>query len=307
MTQNTKMYINAFISAVLGAFFLFSAITKMIPIETFEFVLKMQLGMSEQLAFVFSRFMVGLEAALGLLLLINIFGNYKWVIKFSFLLVIAFTIHLFILLFTIGNDINCGCMGNWFEMSPLASIFKNIFLLILLGYLWKNIPNKKNNTTNIIAIIITLVLIIFPFIYFKKAEAKVLKLDAIYTNNELPIPTVDIRKEKQLVAFLSLGCRYCKVAAKKLTAIKKEAPSLPIYVLFADIPNEVVKEEEYKTFISETGFEGISYSYIDAKILIDITGGSVPSIYWLENGKVIRKPGTSDLNSKELTNWINKR
>jgi hypothetical protein len=105
-----------------------------------------------------ARFLVGLEAGLGLMLLFNVFGSGKWIIKTAFALTAAFTIHLAILYFKVGNDVNCGCMGDWFYMPPLQSIGKNIVLLILLGMLWKDAKpnaNKKLNWLGIAVIAIS--------------------------------------------------------------------------------------------------------------------------------------------------------
>lgn len=306
-TQKKDSVLNFIISALVGSFFIFSAITKIMPIESFEFTLKSQLGFSDFASAYWARFFVGLEAGLGLLLLANIFGKSKWVIKMSFGMVVAFTIHLAILYFRLGNDVNCGCMGDRFYMPPLQSILKNVVLLVLLGIVWRGAKPNYSNTQQWIASLLLAALVSVPFIMFPY-QTEVLKIEKAYQTTEAHrIPKEELRTGKHIVALLSLTCSHCMVAGEELSKLKKENPAMPIYVIFGDVQRDSLRTEMLDNFIKESHFEGLPYSFIDNTDFIELSGGSVPAIYWLEDSKIIRKPHASELNAKEIELWLNRK
>ena len=105
--------------------FLFSAYTKWIAPGYFEITLLDQ-GLASTRAFagVLSRFIIGLELALGFSLLLPFYR--KALLVFAIFLLSGFTLHL-LYLWGLGQDENCGCFGELIAMSPLESIFKNLF------------------------------------------------------------------------------------------------------------------------------------------------------------------------------------
>jgi thiol-disulfide isomerase/thioredoxin len=303
MNNKKENWLVIVIAALLGCFFIFSAVTKIFPIESFEFTLQSQLAMSASLAAFAARFLVGLEAGLGLMLLFNVFGSGKWIIKTAFALTAAFTIHLAILYFKVGNDVNCGCMGDWFYMPPLQSIGKNIVLLILLGMLWKDAKPNANKKLNwlgiaVIAIFIGIIYFLFPH------QSKNLLLQKVYEDTSIPAPATDLRKGKQFVAFLSLTCPHCMVAAEELSQLKKENPEFPIYVLMGYVKDDSTRIELLENFIKESNFQGIPFSFVEQRLFVELSGGHVPSLYWINDTKIERKPGISDINAKELALWL---
>ncbi len=307
MTQKRESVLNFIIAALVGSFFIFSAITKILPIESFEFTLKSQLGFSDFASAYWARFFVGLEAGLGLLLLSNIFGRSKWVIKMSFGMVVAFTVHLAILYARLGNDVNCGCMGDRFYMPPLQSILKNLVLLALLAIVWKGAKYNNSNTQNWIASLLLAALVSVPYILFPY-QTRVLRIEKAYQATEAHrMPKEELRKGKHFVAFLSLTCSHCMVAGEELSKLKKENPDMPIYVFFGDVQQDSLRAEMLDNFIKEANFEGLPYSFIDNKDFVALSGGSVPALYWIEDGKIIRKPTVSELNAKEIELWLSRK
>lgn len=303
MTNKKENWLVIIIAVLVGCFFVFSALTKIFPIQSFEFTLQSQLGFSQLFAGFAARYIVGLEAGLGLMLLLNIFGSRKWIIKTAFALTAAFTIHLLILYFKVGNDVNCGCMGDWFYMPPLQSIGKNIVLMVLLGMIWKDArasSNKKSNwlATAVIAACIATIYFLFPF------QTKNLLLQKVYEDTTVTAPQTDLRKGKHFVAFLSLTCPHCMVAAEELTEMKKANPQFPIYVLMGNIKDDSTRNGLLENFVKESNFSGLPYSFVDQRLFIELSGGHVPSLYWINNTKIERKPSISDINAKELELWL---
>src|SRR5690606_1293707 len=140
MTKSDSREIKGFLPAIcmilLGGFFVFSAITKMIPnVNYFDFTIQSQLGIAATLSAILARIFVGVELGLGILLIIQQRGIKGWILKFSLALLVLFTLHILILFFRVGNDVNCGCMGDFIEVSPIASIINNLLLIGLSIYL----------------------------------------------------------------------------------------------------------------------------------------------------------------------------
>lgn len=124
------------------------------------------MGFSEDFAVFFSRILIGIELALGILLLQN---NYlrRIIIPATILMLVVFTTHLTIdTIQNGGNSGNCGCFGSLLPMTPIEAIIKNVVAIILLAvylYVVPKITNEKSNfwvlTTVTFASILTLFMI----------------------------------------------------------------------------------------------------------------------------------------------------
>src|ERR1035437_4715925 len=123
------------LSVAVGATFLYSAYTKLYPIQPFEYTMVEFVHLPWMVAAIAARFLVGMEAGLGALIALHLFGKNKWALKTAFLILIIFSIYLISLWITAGNNVNCGCFGDAIWMSPSASLIKNAVLLIIAGLL----------------------------------------------------------------------------------------------------------------------------------------------------------------------------
>ena len=135
-----KYALSWIIRIIIAALFIVSAIAKLYPspyfaISTFEVKQLYSLGFSEHIAPYFSRFLIGIELALGLLFLLPVKIR-KVITPASILLLAVFTIHLAYETFkTGGNSGNCGCFGSLLPMTPIEAIIKNIVAIGLLIWL----------------------------------------------------------------------------------------------------------------------------------------------------------------------------
>jgi thiol-disulfide isomerase/thioredoxin len=138
------------IQVIIAALFIVSAIAKMYPspyfaISTFEVKQLYPLGFSETIAPWFSRTLIGIEMALGLLILQNNFLK-KIIIPATMLLLAVFVGHLsYVTFLSGGNSGNCGCFGELIPMTPIEAIIKNIVAIGLLGWLYTLVTEKTNS------------------------------------------------------------------------------------------------------------------------------------------------------------------
>ena len=124
--------------------FLFSAYTKFVGLGYFEITLMDQgIASSRELAAHLTRFFIGLEFALGVLLFFPYYT--KKVVLFSIGLLGVFSLHLAYLFF-LGDNENCGCFGEMISMNPAQSLQKTQpYFRWRFGYISKR---KKKHSQN---------------------------------------------------------------------------------------------------------------------------------------------------------------
>lgn len=148
MTNTTKNYMAWGIRLLVAFLFIISAIAKMYPspyfaISTFEVKQLYSLGFSETIAPYFSRTLIGIEMAMGLLLLQKHFLK-RFIIPVTVLLLLVFVGHLaYVTYLSGGNTGNCGCFGELLPMTPIEAIIKNIVAIGLLVYLFYLLPKES--------------------------------------------------------------------------------------------------------------------------------------------------------------------
>lgn len=154
-TETQKSYIAWTLRIIVAALFIVSALAKLskshlldspyFAISTFEVKQLYPLGFSGEIASHFSRILIGIELALGLLLLQKNWLR-KFIVPITTLLLIVFIGHLsYVTFLSGGNTGNCGCFGELLPMTPIQAIIKNIVAVGLLGYLYYLLPKKEKN------------------------------------------------------------------------------------------------------------------------------------------------------------------
>lgn len=149
-----KVYVSWSIRILIAALFLVSAFAKIYPdpsmlfsISKFEFTQLYPMGFGREFSAFLSRFLIGIEFALGFLIVLP-FNLKKVVIPSTILMLAFFCVHLTIEILTGGNKGNCGCFGSLLPMTPLQALIKNLLsigLLVLL-YLKFNTELKSKNS-----------------------------------------------------------------------------------------------------------------------------------------------------------------
>lgn len=300
------------LNLALAILFIFSAYTKLYPIEPFEFTF-VDLGVSNwQIAPVMARAMIGLEFMIGILLILNIQLK-KFTYPLTVGVLVFFIIYLLVQIFTTGNNGNCGCFGQVLVMTPLQAIIKNIvmvFLVLLLRkyYTGFEIPKFKSE--------IKLVSIAFAFVlpymlnpvqydyseaYLNRPDENFeLPADTIYKNAVFTEEPPDFKSGKHIMAFLSLSCQHCRIAAKKLRIMLEKNPGLPVYFILNG------EKEKLKSFFDDTKAEGIPHCILNGKGFVFLAGTELPVIYLVNKSMVEHDISYFDLDQKYLEEWLKK-
>ncbi len=182
-----KQNISLVIRFLIFVLFVFSAVAKMFPIWAFEKQL-VDLGlMSWCWAPYFSRALIALELALGVMIIQPHYLK-RIVIPATIGLLVVFCAHLTIEMVKHGAmNGNCGCFGQLLPMTPLEAFIKNVVTIVLLMFVYKNTTDDKKSKDRfsvllVIWLICTLLMyVLFPFCPCAKA-----------TNN--PLPAVEVEE-----------------------------------------------------------------------------------------------------------------
>lgn len=343
-------------SVLLGLVFMYSAYTKLYPIEPFEYSF-VELGAGWKSSLFLARLLIGFEFVCGAFLILNLWLK-RVTIPVVISVLVIFSVYLVLQIIRFGNSGNCGCFGTHLTMTPFEGIIKNIMMCGLAAFVYFFSEPAGVRTARILVIVLILAsLFIFPIEplvryvlmgglalaawffpervvrKFNKAicivlmltwiampfilnpvnlqassrdyEGKVnykIELDILYNDPDNIPPKAELRQGKWIIAFFSLTCQHCRIAAKKLHLYKKRNPEMPVHmVLNGD-------RENLKPFFEETRADNISWSmFIGSEKFVKLSGPSLPQIFWVNNSVVEHKSNYMLMDEQEVLDWLNEK
>ena len=268
--------VSKILQLLLGITFLFSAYTKAVGPGFFEITLMDQgIAPDRIIASYLARFFIGLEFALGFLMLLPFYV--KRLMQFTFFLLGGFTLHL-IYLWSIGDTDNCGCFGEMISMTPEQSIIKNMIMLAIAFVVFRTAQTKK-------------IKIIIPIVFSAATIISMWIILPIPNHKEFPFESfthfetrgrVDLSSGENLVAIFNLDCEHCQQAATELGELKRNQENFPeLYVLYFQEGSTTVEDFES---ITQSSFP---FDLIEVNTFFDLIGDSPPQVYNLKDGKVL--------------------
>jgi methylamine utilization protein MauE len=295
---------------LLGAVFIFSAYTKLYPIEPFEYTF-VDLGISNwYLSPFIARLLIAFEFLIGVLLILNI-ALKRFTYKLGIITLLVFCVYLILQLIISGNKGNCGCFGTTIYMSPAKALLKNILMLALFVVLYIfHIGFGYGRFSKLIVIIISLVSIALPFIlnpveldyskaYLNKPENNYkIELDTLYNNAYLNTPPKELSKGKHIISFMSLTCPHCRIAAKKIHILNEKNPAIPFYFVLNG------ENDKLQTFFDDTHTENIPHCMLKGHSFVYLGGVSLPSIFLVNNSVVENQVNYITLDQQEVEKWL---
>lgn len=307
-----KQFLFGLLSALLGAVFIFSAYTKLYPIEPFEFTF-VDLGVASwRVAPFMARFFIGLEFFIGFLLLFNL--KMRLTARLTIAMLLFFSLYLIGLIAITGNKGNCGCFGNYLVMTPLQALIKNAVMLVLAWLLLKYYDgvNYQKVTRYLFGVlligsfalphILNYVDLDYSQAYLNSPEDHFkLELDSLYKDAKLKVPPRSLSQGKHIIAFMSLTCPHCRIAAKKIRIIHERNPEVPVYfVLNGD-------EENLQPFFEDTKTYNIPWCMLLGRNFVYLAAGtSMPAIFLVNNSVVEHRVDYMSLDQTEIEKWLKK-
>lgn len=284
----------------LGLFFIGSAITKLISIDSFEVFIYSLGVLNLNLSFLFARVVLVLEFFTGILLIGGLY--LRTVIPATIGLLSLFT-GFIIWLMLFASNRHCFCFGDLLEISNVISIIKNIVLIALLFVIRKS-PDTVIRYRKIISLAALLISFSVTFIisppdsfYFNRYSKSVTYNDVMLQNflNVKP----DFKKGKRVLTFYGTGCRFCKLAVQKIStiALKSGKAEMISCVFWGD--NQSIID-----FYNETNSIQFKYTILPPDVFLRITNGEMPLILLLEDGLLKGKFNYRSIDERQLIEFL---
>ena len=298
---------------LISGLFLLSAIAKLYPTplygitKVFEEGQLIPMGFSEDFAPFLSRLIIAFEFFIAFAILQTHYIK-KLIIPSTILLLIIFNVDLALDIF-VGNDENCGCFGQLIPMTPTEAFFKNIFTILLLIFIYRNVNDKKESSflllLNGYLIISVLMFSLLPIA--TNSSSKQISSYSSYVDEAF-----NINEGKKILCFFDAGCEHCMDAAKSLTEIASNSTEFPdVHIIFSD-----TEEGKIPDFIKYSGKE---YSYQimefynpddDINSYLEVLGFEYenPVIIYYNNGNQMRfydGTGSNEYNAKDFESLFN--
>lgn len=275
---------------LLGILFLFSATAKLAGIDAFEIYLFSFGWFSLGTAYLLARLVIAAEYTLGILLIANFYPRLAFWGALAMLA--GFTVFLAVLALA-GNRDNCNCFGEWVNLSPVQSIWKNLGMLALL-LLSAGVPAfriRHKPLWLILACVVPLagVLIASPpdnWRYDSYARHELINEQAFREAVESGILPHSVVEGDHVVCFYSLKCRFCKMSAQKLVTLRSRGDFLdaPVIMIFGR-----GEDTNATPFLEETGLQPDEIHFIEPSDFLRITNGAFPLILVMQGDAIAEK------------------
>lgn len=285
------------IRCLVGITFIYSGISKLYPVETFELFIFDQNIMPFSWSSIFARLIIGTEIFLGIILLVNVFT--KFFIRIIIILLVIFTLFLLYLAIFSSDVTNCNCFGEHLAFTPLESIIKNLILIGLSVFLLYRNTSFQFRYKILITIILIASSFSMPFILnppdlfvinFREEQTgyqfNYEKLGETNCNGSVQ----NLNNKKVVVCFFSMSCKFCKLAAQKIAIMMKNNQISPdVFYVF------VGEEENLDQFWKVTKSPVMNYKILQPDTFFSLSGSSLPAIYYIDKGIVVKKVGYRNL------------
>ena len=298
---------------LISALFLLSAVAKLYPTplygitKVFEEGQLIPMGFSSDFAPFLSRLIIGFEFFIAFAILQSHYIK-KLVIPSTILLLSVFCIDLAIDIFG-GIDENCGCFGQLIPMTPMEAFIKNIFTILLLLFIYRNVTDKEKSSFLLLfngyLIISVLMFSLLPIA--TNSSNKQVSSFSSYVDSDF-----DINNGKKILCFFDAGCDHCMDAAKSLTELSTNNNSFPdVHIVFSDTEQDKIPEF-LKYAGSEFSYQVMEFYNPDDEInsYLEVLGFEYenPVVIYYNNGNQMRffdGTGSNEYNSDDFKSLFN--
>ena len=254
---------------------------------------------SMKTTYILARLVIAIELILGAILLAGIYTRKS--INLLILLLGGFTLFL---LFRIiqGSEEHCHCMGELIEISHPWAIARNLLIILCLFYIRKAKDLFFKFRISVLIIILLSGLLV-PFV-ITPPDSFIQNKTSTYNDQALKdfLSEQELDDDRLLLCFYGTSCRFCKLAARKISVINEKSPTNGnMHLAFLGSSDQI------SDFIEETGTKdknNITTIQLKPKEFLEITNGKMPLILHLENGNVIEHYGYRNISEKALLQFF---
>ena len=304
--QSRPLRIAALVARMLlGLFFIVSAIAKLIDIDRFEIYIFSYNILSLNLSFLVARLVIVCELLVGIGLIANVFK--RLVDTCALLMLVVFTLFMGYASL-IGRHDSCQCMGALMDINPTLSILKNALLILILLFAmgarpWKWRPRWFIWLPVVLAPTITVFILSAPdnWLFGPSDEVYNVEEFASVIASEGILNELNIDEGRHVLAFLTPGCPFCRMADEKLTHIcRRNDLDSTAFIYFCPTADSTLTPLTLDT----TTFIRPCY-LIPTLTYALITYGQRPIVFLTDEGKVTGTCHYRNIDEKRIVEFLN--
>ena len=231
---------------LLGVVFILSACAKLWSVDQFELYIYSYGFFSLDLSMSAARLCIGVELALGILLMTGWWR--RATLTATALLLLLFSLFLGYAALAGRND-SCQCFGQLADMPPAVSLLKNAVLLsVTLLCTRLSAPGRRRRWHTWAVAATTAVALAVPFVvsvpdnWMFGASEERYDAEALDALVDGPLADKEIRTGNKVVAFVTPGCPYCRAARQKLDYIARRNKLSDDNIIYIE-PNDIGTSE----------------------------------------------------------------
>lgn len=289
---------------IIGGLFVFSAISKLFSMESFELYLFSFGAAGFDFCSFAARFIVIAEFLLGAALAC---GSYYRITKILTALTLSGFSLFLVWRIILGDSESCHCLGDLVDLDPIQSLLKNLAVGAMLAYCWKSKPadfRHMNLISGVTALAATVVVFCItpPDIYFRKGRIS----EDLSEERFKPVAdSLNLSAGRKAICFYSASCEHCRHCASKIASIIRrhslEPESFPVVFMQTSEKQDSLSN----AFFTEYGEDLVlPDSYLHPFTFLPITNGSMPLVVLFEDGRKVKEYDYLSIDENEIVSFL---
>lgn len=290
---------------LIGAFFITTAILKLLSLDSFEIYIYSFNIFSFNLCAIIARLVIAAELLVGAFLIAKILYKPTWWL--TLLMLVGFTF-LLVYVAIFRQDSNCHCMGDLVELNPAYSIIKNLITIVLLFFIRKE-EDYQFKGKKVVGIVLAVLALGVPFILFptdatynlfKKSDSNVNEKSFEQFMQDSVAQSLNIQDGNYVLGYLASGCKYCKLSAKKINTMVENNQldtNKVVFIIWGG-------DESIQKFKEETDATHFRYAKISPIEAIQLVSGQFPTYVLVKDGKPVEAMDIRGLNDNKIRSFL---
>lgn len=272
---------------LLAAVFIVSAVAKLFAIDDFELYIFSYGFFSLNVSYLVARLCIAAEFLVGLFLALGWWA--RWVQLLTLVMLILFSLFLCYAAL-VGRTDSCQCFGRMADLSPAQSLLKNAVLIgITLVYAKLSRYSRRSSVSRIILTVVFVVSAVVAVFCISVPDNWMFGPEEGRFNRGLleesmapegALAEHHLAEGRQLVAFVTPGCPYCRMTREKLASI-----------------------------VSRNHLDTMRFHYFEPQdlpdaLFLEITFGQRPLVLLLDNGTPVATYHYRNISEKEISRFL---
>lgn len=272
---------------LLAAVFIVSAVAKLFAIDDFELYIFSYGFFSLNVSYLVARLCIAAEFLVGLFLALGWWA--RWVQLLTLVMLILFSLFLCYAAL-VGRTDSCQCFGRMADLSPAQSLLKNAVLIgITLVYAKLSRYSRRSSVSRIILAVVFVVSAVVAVFCISVPDNWMFGPEEGRFNRGLleesmapegALAEHHLAEGRQLVAFVTPGCPYCRMTREKLASIAS------------------------RNHLDTMRFHYFEPQDLPDALFLEITFGQRPLVLLLDNGTPVATYHYRNISEKEISRFL---